>query len=278
MTDGYAFQKITRRRLSLTRRLVVYDLETTGLDVEHDRIIQIAGEIWEPNDPDPWSFDFLINPGIPIPAEIVDLTGISNADVITKPKFKDLAADLIKIFLDADIAGWGILKFDSKMLDEEFKRAGMDFGLQNRKILDSRVLWRSREPKNLASAADFYCGLKDNGQAHRADWDAHATARILEEQLTRYEDLPLTVDALAVAMRPTYATWVDVDGKLFWRDGEAAFSFGKFKGYTLRALSQGDTGRSYLRWIVDAERGFSREVVEMCRGALAGTYPKKAAL
>ena len=163
-------------KLNLTKPLVIFDLETTGLDLVKDRIIQISFIKVMPNGQEERG-DELINPEKPIDPQITQLTGISNEDVKDKPTFKQLAQQLAQKFSGCDFAGFNSNNFDIPLLAEEFLRAGIDFDFSRSRLIDACAIFRKMERRNLAAAYKFYCGRKmeEDFEAHRADQDTEAT-------------------------------------------------------------------------------------------------------
>ena len=171
-------------KLNLQKPLVIFDLETTGLDLVKDRVIQISYIKVYPDGREVRGNE-IINPEKPIPDEVVQLTGISNDDVKGKPTFKQLAAKLSEVFTGSDIAGYNSNHFDVPLLAEEFLRAGIDFDFSKCRLIDAQTIYHKMERRNLAAAYKFYCGRKmeDDFEAHRADQDTEATYRVLMGQL-----------------------------------------------------------------------------------------------
>ena len=163
-------------KLNLQKPLVIFDLETTGLDLVKERIIQLSYIKVMPNGEE-IRHDYTINPEKPIPAEVTELTGISDADVAGKPTFKELAKTLEEEFKGCDFAGYNSNNFDIPLLAEEFLRAGIDFDFGKCRLIDACAIFRKMEKRNLAAAYKFYCGRKmeDDFEAHRADQDTEAT-------------------------------------------------------------------------------------------------------
>ena len=159
-------------KLNLKKPLVVFDLETTGLDMVKDRIIQMSYIKVMP-DGNETRKNLYVNPGMPIPEEVVALTGISDEDVKNAPTFKQLAANLQKEFEGCDFAGYNSNRFDVPMLAEEFLRAGIDFDFSKCRLIDAQTIFMKMERRNLAAAYKFYCGRKmeEDFEAHRADQD-----------------------------------------------------------------------------------------------------------
>ena len=176
-------------KLNLQKPLVIFDLETTGLDIVKDRIIQISYIKIYPDGSEVRGNE-LVNPEKPIPNEVAQLTGITNDDVKDKPTFKQLAAKMSEVFTGADIAGFNSNHFDVPLLAEEFLRAGIDFDFSKCKLIDVQTIFHKMERRNLAAAYKFYCGRKmeDDFEAHRADQDTEATYRVLMGELDRYTE------------------------------------------------------------------------------------------
>ena len=174
-------------KLNLTKPLVVFDLETTGLDLVKDRIIQIS-YIKVNLDGTEVRKNQFVNPGMDIPPIVVELTGITNEDVKDAPSFKDLAPKLAADFSGCDFAGYNSNNFDIPLLAEEFLRAGIDFDFEKCRMIDACTIFKRMERRNLAAAYKFYCGRKmeDDFQAHLADQDTEATWRVLQAELDFY--------------------------------------------------------------------------------------------
>jgi DNA polymerase-3 subunit epsilon len=180
--------------LALARPLIFFDLETTGLDFKYDRAIELGALKIHP-DGRQEKFLKRFNPGMKIPAEIVALTHIRNEDVATAQKFTEAAPEVEAFFRDCDLGGYNIARFDVKVMVEEFKRAGMNFKLEDRAIVDSQVIFHQKEKRDLAAAYKFYCD-KDLVAAHSAQADIDATYEVFLSQMKRYPDLPCELDEL----------------------------------------------------------------------------------
>lgn len=213
-------------KLNLTKPLIVFDLETTGLDLVNDRIIQIS-YIKVNTDGTEERSNLFVNPEKPIPAEVVALTGISNDDVKDKPTFKELAPTLNEKFCGCDFAGFNSNHFDIPMLAEEFLRAGVDFDFAKCRLIDVQTIFHKMERRNLAAAYKFYCGRKmeEDFEAHRADQDTEATYRVLMGELDMYApgrqeepDRQLNNDMNELAEFSKTNDNVDFAGRIVWRD------------------------------------------------------------
>jgi len=233
---------------NLTRPLIFFDLETTGLDPAKDRIVELAAIKVHPNDsgglePFKENLDLLFNPGVPIPKSATDIHGIDDEAVSASPIFKEYAELVYKYFLGCDLAGFNIRRFDVQMLMTELDRCGHSLSLDGVRIIDSCDIFHRREPRTLEAALRFYCH-KEHDEAHIAMADVKATAMVLEAQLERYEDLPRDIGDLHKVFFD--ADSIDLAGKLRWINGEACINFGKYKGMLLHAV-----GRNYILWMRD---------------------------
>ncbi len=259
--------------MKLDRPLCVFDLEATGTDVMQDRIVDVCVVRYEA-DGTQSVFSSLVNPGVPIPPEATAIHHITDAMVAAEPTIKDLAPKLLEIFDGADLSGFNAGRYDIPLLHNELKRAGFEWVLTGRRIVDAFTIFQRKERRDLTAAYKFYCG-KDHSGAHRAEADVRATAEILFAQVERYADLPKDVAGLDAFCNAVDPSRVDADGKFVWKSGEAAFGFGnKHKGKTLREVVTMDRG--YISWMVD-KGNFSADVVRICREALEGTFPVKKA-
>ncbi len=263
-------------KLNLQKPLVVFDLESTGLDLVKDRIIQISYIKVFPDGHEERG-NHLINPGMPIPEEVVQLTGISNDDVKDNPVFADIAQEICEVFGDSDIAGYNSNHFDVPLLAEEFLRAGIDFDFSKRNLIDAQVIYHKMERRNLAAAYKFYCGRKmeEDFTAHRADEDTEATYRVLQGELDMYtaerQEEPERVlqnDMKFLAEFSRMNNNVDFAGRIIWgemkdrtgktildKDGNPrlieVFNFGKYKGRPVKGVLDIDPG--YYGWIMNSD-------------------------
>ena len=271
-------------KLNLTKPLVIFDLETTGLDLVKDRIIQISYIKVYPDGHEERGNE-LVNPEKPIEPMITQLTGISNDDVKDKPTFKQLGAVLAEKFTGCDFAGFNSNHFDIPLLAEEFLRAGVDFDFSKCKMIDAQTIFHKMERRNLAAAYKFYCGRKmeEDFEAHRADQDTEATYRVLMGELDKYapganEDpekvLENDINKLAEFSRVNNN--VDFAGRIVWgemkdRNGNTlldeqgnprlteVFNFGKHKGIPVADVLHIDPG--YYSWILSGDFTYNTKQV-----------------
>ena len=269
---------------NLFKPLVVFDLETTGLDLVSDRIIQISFIKIYPD----WKEErenIFINPERPIPSSVVALTGISDADVADAPTFKQKAKELADKFSGCDFAGFNSNRFDIPMLAEEFLRAGVDFDFSKCRLIDMQNIYHKMERRNLAAAYKFYCGRKmeDDFEAHRADQDTEATWRVLQGQLDMYapenqseEDRVLNNDMEELAEFSKMNDFVDFAGRIVWEDMKdkegnvlldaagkvrrhEVFNFGKYKGWDVAEVLRKDPG--YYSWMLASDFTYNTKQV-----------------
>lgn len=263
-------------KLNLQKPLVIFDLETTGLDIVKDRIIQISYIKVFPDGREERG-NYLVNPEKTIPDVVVQLTGISNEDVQGQPTFKEIAQTINKIFADSDIAGYNSNHFDVPLLAEEFLRANIDFDFSKRNMIDVQTIYHKMERRNLAAAYKFYCGRKmeEDFTAHRADEDTEATYRVLQGELDMYtaerQEEPeriLQNDMKFLAEFSRMNNNVDFAGRIVWgelkdragknildKDGNPImtemFNFGKYKGTPVTTVLNIDPG--YYSWIMQGD-------------------------
>lgn len=257
------------KNLMLTRALAVVDLETTGLSIDRDRIVEISVLVVAP-DGTRTSKTKRVNPGMPIPPEATAVHGITDADVAGEPRFAQIAASFLEFLGDADIAGYNIREFDLPFLAREFERAGKAFSVEGRAVVDAMEIFKRKERRDLAAAYRFYCD-KSREDLHSADADVQACAEILDAQLGRYADLPRDPAALDALFRRG-APGLDTGGKFAWQGAEVVVNFGKMKGVPLRRIAAEDP--SYLEWMI--AKDFAPDTKEIARRALRGEFPAKA--
>ena len=237
-------------KLNLQNPIIFFDLETTGIDVAKDRIVELCYIKIFPNGNEE-SKSMRINPGIPIPKSASEVHGIYDEDVKDCPMFKDIAADLHKTFEGCDLAGFNSNKFDIPLLCEEFLRLGMDFDVAKRKCVDVQNIYHKLERRTLVAAYKYYCG-KDLENAHSALADTRATLEVLEAQLDKYpSDLQNDVKFLAEYSKMNNN--VDFAGRIIRNEqGVEVFNFGKHKGKPLSdVLLRLDP--SYYAWMMQGD-------------------------
>ncbi len=235
-------------KLKLHKPIVFFDLETTGLNLVSDRIVEISLLKVLP-DGQEISKTQRINPGIHISEAATAVHHITDEDVAGMPSFKSLATEIANFIGDSDIAGYNSNKFDVPMLAEEFSRADVIFDWNKRKFVDVHVLYLKKEPRTLSAAYKFYCG-KDLEGAHAADADTNATYEVLQAQLEKYSDVQNTIDFLSEYTHQTNN--VDFAGRIVYNDKkQEVFNFGKYKGQLVSDVFRRDP--SYYSWMMQGE-------------------------
>jgi len=237
-----------KRRLSLKRPIAVLDLETTGTEVELDRIVEI-GVVKLTRDGRREVFHKRVNPGIKIPTEATSVHGISDKHVVSKPKFRAIAKSLLKFLGNCDLTGFNIESFDLPLLRKEFQRIEVSFPVEGRHVVDVKTIFHLKEPRNLTAAVKFYCE-RDHGGAHSAVVDAHACLDVLEGQLNKYTDLPNKVEELSKFSQGARKQSFLDSGKWFRsRNGKPIFAKGnKHRGQALSEVA--DEEPDYLEWML----------------------------
>jgi DNA polymerase-3 subunit epsilon len=231
--------------ITYDRPLAVLDLETTGTDPKTDRIVEVSILKLKPG-AEPDHRTRRVNPERPIPPEASAIHGITDADITDAPTFRDIATGLRSFLNGCDLAGYNLVRFDLRLLLNEFSRVGVSFPLQRRRLIDPCRIFHQREPRDLAAAVRFFCGREHDG-AHGAAADVLATVAVLEAQLDYYDDLPRTVEDLHEHLRD--ASVVDLDGMFSRRpNGAIVFVKGKYKGQSLEAIAL--TKPDYLAWML----------------------------
>lgn len=234
--------------LSLTKPIIFFDLETTGVNIATDRIVEISILKVFPNG-NKESKTWLVNPEIEIPAEAAAIHGITNEKVVMEPTFKELAITVNDMIYDCDLAGFNSNRFDIPLLAEELMRAGIDFDMKNRKAIDVQVIFHKKEQRTLSAGYQFYCG-KNLDDAHSAEADTNATYEILLAQLDKYSDIENTVDALSEFS--SHGERADLAGFVLYNDdNKEIFSFGKYKGRTVEEVLIENPG--YHAWMQNAD-------------------------
>lgn len=234
--------------LNLKRPLATFDLETTGVNVAQDRIVEISIIKLNPEGSEE-TFTELVNPEIPIPAEAASVHGITNEKVADKPTIKELGPKIIDFIGDADLSGYNCLKFDVPLLMEEFLRNDIDFSMKNRKVVDVQNIFHKMEQRTLVAAYKFYCN-GDLTDAHSAEADTRATLEVLKAQVEKYDELDGDVEMLSDFSKRGNA--IDFAGQIVeGENGEPVFNFGKNKGKSVVEVLKTNPG--YYGWMMDAQ-------------------------
>jgi DNA polymerase-3 subunit epsilon len=258
------------KHVNLERPLVCFDLETTGVSPERDRIVEIGLVRVEP-DGSRRAFRTLVNPEMPIPPQATAVHGISDADVHDAPSLAGVARELLVLLDGADLAGFNSIGFDAPLLENELRRVGVEFSLEGRRHVDAMRIFHRMEPRTLTAAYRKYCG-KDLTEAHAALADVEATLEVLDAMVGRYEELGGDVGELHAISNPNEGRWVDRTRKFEWNDdGLAVFTFGKHRGKSLDEVAR--AWPDYLEWMLGKE--FTDEVLTILREALDGKFPEK---
>lgn len=215
--------------LKLTRNLATFDIESTGLDKTYDRIVTLFILVITPNGEVKKRF-YKLNPTISIKPEATEVHGITDEDVKDCPTFREKAAEIRDIFKNCDLAGYNLKNFDIPLLVEEMLRVFPDFTFGDAKVIDAEVIFKKYEKRTLSAALEFYCG-EELTDAHDAEADVIATAKVINSQISTYNDLGNTVEKLAEASNYDNAkTMIDYDNKLYKDvNGVVRFNFGKWQ-------------------------------------------------
>jgi DNA polymerase-3 subunit epsilon len=235
-------------KLHLKNPIVFFDLETTGINIATDRIVEIA--ILKVNmDGSEESYCYKVNPEMPIPKVTSEIHGIYDEDVKDAPTFKELAKKLAKIMEGCDIAGFNSNKFDVPLLAEEFIRADVDFDMKKRKFVDVQTIFHKMEKRTLSAAYKFYCD-KDLDNAHSAEADTKATYEVLKAQLDRYKELENSIEFLNEFS--SFNRNADFIGRIIFDDkGVEVFNFGKYKGRSVEEVLSKDP--AYYGWMMNGD-------------------------
>lgn len=253
--------------MKLKKPLIILDLETTGLWIEKDKIVEI-GMIKCQVDGSRENYVKRINPGIAIPKAVSNIIGITNEDVKDCPYFKDIAANIIEFIGDSDIAGYGIERFDLPILEHEFTDAGLYFVRGDRSIYDAQKIFHCNEKRDLTAAYKFYC-RKNISNAHSSLGDASATLEVLTMQINKYGDGDDQVECLKKFDYVPSLEYFDQGRKFRWWNHNLYPTFGKYAGkYSIGELLNIDKG--YLNWILAQE--FTDEVKIMIQEVLNGKF------
>lgn len=253
------------RDLNLERPLIFFDIESTGLSIVNDRIIQLAYIKYFPGKAKPEEATFLFNPEIPIPPAASAIHGLTDGMVLKAPSFKSKAETLLSIFSDCYYSGFNIAGFDMLLLKQEFLRAGLPFSYRSTDIIDTKTIYHYFEPRTLSSAYKYYC-KKDHAEAHDALADTQVAADVLKAQIKRYG-----ADEIKSIQNRVTHDFFDSEGKFYWKDEQLCFSFSKHKHRTLAEVVEKEP--AFLEWMMTAD--FSDEVKQIIKDALQGKYPAR---
>lgn len=235
-------------QLNLSKSICFFDLETTGINISKDRIVEISILKINPDGSEERK-TWLVNPEMPIPKEVTEIHGISDADVADQPTFKELAKAVSNMIKDSDLGGFNSNRFDIPLLAEEMLRAEVDFDMKNRVAIDVQTIFHKMEQRTLSAAYRFYCG-KDLDDAHSAEADTNATYEVLKAQLEKYENLENNMKFLSeFSSRKKFADFAGF--LIFNKDGVECFSFGKHKGKSVVEILEKEPG--YFGWLLNAD-------------------------
>lgn len=234
--------------LNLKKPIVFFDLETTGINIVTDRIVEISALKVKPDGTEELK-TYRVNPGMPIPKHSSDIHGILDEDVKDCPTFKEIARQVAKFIEGCDLAGYNSNRFDVPLLAEEFVRADVDIDMGKRRFVDVQTIFHKMEQRTLTAAYKFYCGLELEG-AHGAEADTRATYEVLKAQLDKYETLENDMDYLSKFS--AHNKNVDFAGRIVFNDkGEELINFGKNKGKKVVDVLRDEPG--YYNWIMQGE-------------------------
>lgn len=263
-------------KINLDRDLVFFDIESTGLSVVRDKIVQIALIKLHKNGDPPAEFSTLVNPGIPISEEAMAVHGITPKDLANKPTFQQVAQKIWDFIGNADLAGYNSNRFDVPMLMEEFDRVGMEFDISKRRLIDVQRIFYKMEPRTLKAAYRMYCG-KEMTDAHDALADVQATLEVFQGQLKAYEGVDLIDEDGNVVPAPIQndmqvlheftndLNFLDATQKMRVQpDGTAVFNFGKYNGQPVKEVLTKD--KNYYYWMIEKE--FSSQVKQILKGIM----------
>ena len=235
-------------QLNLTKPICFFDLETTGINITNDRVVEISILKVFPNGSEE-SKTWLVNPEMPIPAEVSAIHGITDERVANEPTFKELAKEIHTMVKDSDLAGFNSNRFDIPLLAEEMLRADIDFDMKNRLAIDVQTIFHKMEQRTLSAAYKFYCD-KSLENAHTAEADTLATYEVLKAQVALYDEIEN--DTKFLAEFSSRKKFVDFAGFISYnKEGEECFSFGKHKGKLVTDVLEQEPG--YFGWLLNAD-------------------------
>jgi DNA polymerase-3 subunit epsilon len=234
--------------LNLKKPIAFIDLETTGINVTTDRIVELSVLKISPNGKEEW-MTTRVNPEIPIPPKTTAIHGITDADVVNSPTFREVGKNLAAFLEGCDLAGYNAIKFDIPVLAEEFLRVNIDFNFRKRRYVDVQVIFHKKEQRTLSAAYLFYCKKELEG-AHGSKADTAATFEVLKSQLDRYTDLENDVEKLADFS--SFNSNVDFAGRIILdENGVEIFNFGKHKGKPVETVFAQEP--AYYSWMMNGE-------------------------
>lgn len=237
-----------KMNLNLTKPICFFDLETTGVNITTDRIVEIAVLKVYPNGKEE-SKTWLVNPEMVIPNEVIEIHGITNEAVADKPKFKEVAKEIYNMIKDSDLGGFNSNRFDIPLLVEELLRVEIDFDMKNRVAVDVQTIFHKMEQRTLSAAYKFYCNAELEG-AHGAEADTRATFEVLKAQIAKYDEIENDTKFLAeFSSRKQFADFAGFI--VFNKNSEECFSFGKHKGKLVTEVLETEPG--YFGWLLNAD-------------------------
>lgn len=257
--------------LKLTRPLAFFDLETTGLNIATDRIVEISIVKILPNGDKEIKTE-LINPTIPISQESLEIHGITEEKIKDKATFKEIASDINMFIKDCDLAGFNSNRFDVPLLAEEFLRAGIDFNVNDRKLVDVQNIFHKMEQRTLVAAYNFYCA-KDLTNAHSAEADTTATYEILEAQIEKYTELSGDTEFLSEFSQMTKNA--DLLGRFVYDENDiVVFNFGKHKGKAVSEVLTKEPG--YYSWMMNGDFPlYTKKVMKEIKAKMSAAKPQQ---
>lgn len=242
--------------LNLKKPIIFFDLETTGLDLTKDRVIELSYIKVYPNGKEEEK-TLRFNPEIPIKPDAMKVHGITDEELKDKPTFKSVAKELARTFQGCNVAGFNSNRFDVPLLLEEFYRADVDIDRKNMKFIDVQTIFHKMEPRTLAAAHVFYCGCEIEN-AHSANADTKATYEVLKAQLDRYPELQNDMEYLADFS--SFNKNVDFSGRFIYNEtGEEVINFGKYKGRLVEEVFAKEP--NYYNWMMDGDFSYDTKAI-----------------
>ncbi len=255
--------------MNLEKPLVFFDLETTGVDVKKDRIVELSVVKIMPDGTKDIKTK-LINPEMPIPKEASDIHGITDDKVQNEPNFAKYAKSFNQFLEGCDLGGYNIVQFDVPLLKNEFARVGIEFSLEGRRFIDSFKIFCDKFPRTLSGAYKYYCNKELGEDAHSAEADTIASLDVFEKQLELYDDLG-DFDKIHELSTKKNEKWIDESGKFHWSGNTPIMGFGKHRGKALKEIAIKEPG--FLKWII--KNDFPDDAKKIAIDALQGIIPKK---